>query len=87
MRANEFLSEVEQLSYNGRDAVKQPETVTITIPRELLDIGRQAQPEEVCEEEQDEEMEQHLTSTEQQDENMDIEVDKPQDELADNTAV
>ena len=50
MRANEFLNEIEELSFNGSDAVKKPDTVTITIPRELLTIDGQEHEheQEVC---------------------------------------
>ena len=50
MRANEFLNEVDVLSYNGSDAVKGQETVTITIPRELLKIDGGEHTADVCEE-------------------------------------
>ena len=85
MRANEFLREFNVLGIDGT-GVKEPETVTITIPKHLLNIEAEAKPEEEgfdpeIDRDPGAEEEQETASAEEND--MDFEQDSGQeDELA-----
>ena len=81
MRAKEFLNEVGILGIDGNGA---PETVTITIPKKLLNIQAEVKPEEEEEsdhsEYRDSETEEEQAATTEKEE--DVNFDDQEDELA-----
>ena len=81
MRANEFLNEVGILGIDGVGAPDGEETVTITIPKKMLNIKAEAEPEvnmDMIDREPGAEEEQETASAEEND----VDFEQQEDELS-----